>query len=358
MAEHELTRRGLLQAGVAAGVGAALPSLTHAMAPSATPDRPIAISSANGLRATERAMELLRQGRDTLVAAVEGNAIIEDDPEDMSVGYGGLPNEEGVVELDASVMHGPTMRAGAVASLSNIKNPGRVAKLVMERTDHVLLVGEGALRFARAMGFQEENLLTERARLAWLRWKTRLSKEDDWLDDEEIRQDFPGIDLSSPAGETRPTGTVSTLCLNEKGELSGCTTTSGLAWKIPGRVGDSPIIGAGLYVDREIGACGSTGRGEANILVGGARTVVELMRQGRTPEQAILDVLKRVCDQTTPPRLLHRPGRPNFELNFYAIRRDGVYAGGRIYRGGRYAVHDGVQNRLRDSVYLFESPNA
>lgn len=312
---------------------------------------PVAISSANGLRTTARAMELMREGVDGLDAAIQGVNIVEADPNDTSVGYGGLPNADGVVELDASVMHGPTYRAGAVASLRNIKMPSRVAKVVMERTNHVLLVGVGALEFAKMHGFQEENLLTERARRAWVRWKERLSDTDDYI--------WPGYDSDGVANrgeEERPTGTISCLTLNEKHELSGVTTTSGLAYKIPGRVGDSPIIGAGLYVDNEVGACGSTGRGESVILSSGSRIVVENMRHGMSPEEACLDVLKRICDRTQEERHLHRPGRPRFEVNFYAVNKKGEYAGARIYRGGRYAVHDGRENRLRDSAYLYEAP--
>jgi N4-(beta-N-acetylglucosaminyl)-L-asparaginase len=252
-------------------------------------------------------------------------------------------------------MHGPTMRAGAVAALQNVKTPSRVAKLVMERTDHVLLVGPGALAFAKAMGFEEANLLTDRARRAWLSWKSRLSKEDDWLDDEEVRSDFGRIDdTGTETGRKRPTGTISCLCLTPSGDLGGCTTTSGLAFKLSGRVGDSPIIGAGLYVDGDVGAAGSTGRGEANLQLCGARTVVENMKNGMSPEDAILDVLRRLCRQTKSPRLLAAPGRPNFDLNFYALRKDGRFAGGRIYSGGRYAANEGAESRLREMVYLYE----
>lgn len=346
-----LSRRDVLIGGLAA---ATAPS-SFAHAPKTHwQSKPMAVSSANGLRATAKAMELMRAGADTLDAVIAGVNLVEEDPDDMSVGYGGLPNERGVVELDSCCMHGPTMRAGAVAALQNIKTPSRVAQQVMERTDHVLLVGQGALEFARMVGFEETNLLTDRARQAWLRWKTRLSKDDDWLDDEEIREDFKRAGLDVEAGK-RPTGTISCLALNEKGELSGVTTTSGLAYKVPGRVGDSPIIGAGLYVDGEVGACGSTGRGEAVILSCGSRTVVENMRHGLSPEQAILDVLKRICDQTRSPRLLSAPGRPNFDVNFYAVNKQGVVAGGRFYKGGNFAVNDGSQNRLMPSVWLFDS---
>ncbi|MFY9233483.1 MAG: N(4)-(beta-N-acetylglucosaminyl)-L-asparaginase [Fimbriimonadaceae bacterium] len=335
---NSISRRDLLRAGAALTI---LPS--SALASETNAARPLCISSANGLRSTEKAMALMKAGKDTLEAVVAGVNIVELDPNDMSVGYGGLPNERGEVELDACVMHGPTMRGGAVASLKGIKTPSSIAKLVMERTDHVFMVGGGALEFAKAMGYPEENLLTERARQAWLRWKSRLSKDDDWLEDDEVADDFG----------KRPTGTITCLALNEKGDVSGTTTTSGLAFKIPGRVGDSPIIGAGLYVDNEVGACGSTGRGEAVILSCGSRTVVENMRHGMTPEAAILDVLKRICDQTISKRLLTSPGRPNFDVNFYAFNKKGEHAGGRFSKGGKYAVHDGSTNSLKDSAYLF-----
>lgn len=335
-----ISRRTLLAAAGAAG----LAPLSFSQSAQRAPHKgmPVAISSANGMRTTEKAMELLRAGHDGLDAAIAGVNIVEEDPNDMSVGYGGLPNERGVVELDSCCMHGPTYRAGAVASLRNIKTPSRVAKVVMERTDHVLLVGEGALEFARMHGFEETNLLTEAARKAWVKWKESLSKDDDYLE--------PPAASPLPA---RPTGTITCLTLNDKSEISGVTTTSGLAYKIPGRVGDSPIIGAGLYVDNQIGACGSTGRGEAVILSCGSRIVVENMRHGMTPEEACLDVLKRICDYTVDPLLLREKGRPNFEVNFYAVNKKGEFGGARIYRGGRYAVHDGTQNRLMDSAYLY-----
>lgn len=345
-----LSRRDVLIGGLAA---ATTPVWGKGL--QASPQRaiPVTVSSGNGLRATDKAMEMIRAGADTLDAVIAGVNIVEEDPNDMSVGYGGLPNERGVVELDSCCMHGPTMRAGAVAALQNIKTPSRVAQMVMRRTDHVLLVGQGALEFARMTGFEEANLLTDRAREAWLRWKTRLSKDDDWLDDEEIRADFKTGGLSLEDGK-RPTGTISCLGLNSKGEISGVTTTSGLAYKVPGRVGDSPIIGAGLYVDGKVGACGSTGLGEAVILSCGSRTVVENMRHGMSPEAAILDVLQRICDQTSSPRRLTAPGRPNFDVNFYAVNMKGEYAGGRFYKGGSFAAHDGKENRLRPSAWLFD----
>ncbi len=341
MAER-ISRRTLLKAGAAVSAAGAWPALSSQEVTFRVSGKRIAVSSGNGLRATARAMELMEQGVDTLEAAISGVNIVEEDPNDTSVGYGGLPNERGVVQLDSCVMHGPTYRAGAVAALENIKTPSRVAQKVMERTDHVLLVGQGALEFARAMGFKEENLLTDRAREAWLRWKANLSLEDDWLNDEE-RQ----------AGAKRPTGTITCLCLNEKGEISGVTTTSGLAFKIPGRVGDSPIIGAGLYVDNDVGAAGSTGRGEANILESGARIVVENMRRGMEPGEACLDVLKRIARRTVESRLLSAPGKPNFGITFYALRKDGLYGAANMHGVARYAVHDGERNVHRESLHLF-----
>src|SRR5215472_12259658 len=246
--------------------------------------RPLIISSANGLHALDKGMDILKKGGDTLDAVVAAVTIVEDDPNDDSVGYGGLPNEEGEVELDASVMHGPTHRAGSVAGVRRIKNVSRLAKTVMESTNHVMLVGDGARRFAVAQGFEEMNLLTEHSRKIWLAWKA--STSFNWrpgIDSPEWKAQVARIFDNDPekiAYAERvithpPTGTINCLAVNEKGEVSGTTTTSGLAWKIPGRVGDSPIIGAGLFVDGDVGAAGSTGKGEENIKISGGHTIVE-----------------------------------------------------------------------------------
>src|SRR3990172_8307781 len=213
-----------------------------------------AVGSANGIRGVARAVELMTQGTDTLDAAVEGVKIQELDPRDNSVGYGGLPNEEGVVHLDASCMHGPSRRAGAVAALEGIKTPSEVAKCVLLYTNHILLVGEGAKRFALSYGFKDENLLTDKSRERWLRWRANRGTADDWLN---VADDA--------AMAVRPTGTINCNVVNAKGDVSSVTTTSGLAWKLPGRVGDSPIIGAGQYTDNDVGAAGATGMGELNI---------------------------------------------------------------------------------------------
>ncbi len=308
-----------------------------------------ALASGNGLRATEKAMELMGQGSDPLDAVIAGVNIIEEDPSDSSVGYGGLPNEDGVVELDASVMYGPTHMAGAVASLRNIKTPSRVAKLVMERTGHVLLAGEGALRFAKAHGFREEDLLTDKAREIWLKWKETLSDRDFWLSPDEKRT----------AAELKPYlehyGTINCLAKNKDGGLAGVTTTSGYAFKIPGRVGDSPIIGAGLYVDNAIGAAGSTGFGEANLRTCASFLVVQFMSQGSSPEEACLKAMRVVAEKSMlQPRLLDSDGRPRFGHSFYGLNKKGEYGSASMWSGHNYAVHDGKENRLRESAYLYK----
>ena len=359
-----MTRRTLFQ-GLAAAA-AAVP------APSAPSNQDIAISSANGLACCEKVIDLIRAGGDTLDAVVAGVNINEEDSEDNSVGYGGLPNEEGVVELDACVMHGPSRRAGSVGALRGIKTPSKIAKLVMERSDHVMIVGEGALRFAQAHGFKEENLLTEKARLAWLMWKE--SGNGDWgpgLDappkpagQAELRGRYPEAKpewLAWARGvlEDRPSGTINCLALNRKGEMSGCTTTSGLAWKIPGRVGDSPIIAVGLYVDQDVGAGGSTGRGEENIRIAGAHTVVENMRHGMSPGKACLDALRRVSRNYNDDK-----ARLTFGLNFYALRKDGEYGAASLWshsgtgtkrRRRRFVVNDGSGSRHLEMAYLYPS---
>jgi N4-(beta-N-acetylglucosaminyl)-L-asparaginase len=325
----------------------------------------VVVASGNGLRATETAMQMVREGKDPLDAVIAGVNIVEADPEDHSVCYGGLPNEDGEVELDSSVMHGPTHKAGAVAALRNIKTPSRVAQLVMQRTDHVLLVGEGALRFARAHGFEEVNLLTDEARRIWLKWK-EARDDDDWIPEESVDEDAPSgsaqpaghvhRSVPSSAGVEFTHGTINCCALDTRGDLAGVTTTSGLSYKIPGRVGDSPIIGAGLYVDNAVGAAGATGRGEAVILNSGAFAVVDLMRQGKTPVDACLEVLRRIIAHNHDPRLRFPNGQPNFDVKFYAVRKDGLYGSAAVYSEAQFAVAQADANRLEDCAYLFERP--
>ena len=312
----------------------------------------ISISSGNGTRASAKAYEMLAEGADTLDAVVSGVNIVELDPKDRSVGYGGLPNEDGIVQLDAAVMHGPTHQCGAVACIEGIKMPSLVAKLVLWRTDHVLLVGRGATEFAKAHGFQEEDLLTDDARKIWLRWKENLSSTDDWLapmKDKKVGAIDPLEEEIVAILKNRPTGTIHCSGLDANGDMSCVTTTSGLAFKIPGRVGDSPIIGAGLYVDNEIGSCGSTGRGEANLQNQCCSLAVELMRQGRTPEEAGLEICRRVAKHTVK-RLRDDKGDPAFGLNFYLLRKDGRHAGVTLRGKASYAVTDKDGTRKEKST--------
>ena len=353
------SRRDFLKTTAFSGLGTMLPLKVAAQNSLLSSTRgtssPMAISSMNGAKVLDKVVDMMKSGSDALDAAIAGVNVVEDDPNDDSVGYGGLPNEEGVVELDAAVMHGPTHRAGAVASLRNVRNPSSVARVVMERTDHVLLVGDGALQFARAHGFKEENLLTESSREKWLKWKENLSKEDDWLpphtiDDEDIGND----DLE----QIRNYGTIHISALDAKGNLSCVTTTSGLSYKIPGRVGDSPIIGAGLYLDNEVGSAGSTGRGEANLLNCSCFMVVESMRQGKTPEEACLLACDRIVHHNKEKRHLNKAGKYKHNVKFYAIDKNGVYGGASIWgeSGGAkstFAVHNGTAVVLKECAYLY-----
>jgi N4-(beta-N-acetylglucosaminyl)-L-asparaginase len=304
--------------------------------------QPVVVASRNGIRGVAKAMDLLNQGVDTLDAVIEAVKIQELDPNDQSVGYGGLPNAEGVVQLDASCMHGPTRRAGAVGALEGIKTPSEVAKCVLKYTNHILLVGKGAQDFAVQFGFTIENLLTEASRQAWLRWRANLNPDDNYLD--------------VPEGETFPTpphGTINCSAINANGDISSVTTTAGLAWKIPGRLGDSPIIGAGEYVDNDVGAAGSTGRGESNMMVCGAFSIVENMRRGMSPTDACLETLRRVVAMSER-RLLDASGRPKYDLSYYALNKRGEFGAANFYPGVRFAVHDGREARLADAASLFE----
>src|SRR5579862_7246902 len=328
--------------------------------------RPLIISSANGVHALGHGMDILKKGGDTLDAVVAAVTVVEDDPNDDSVGYGGLPNEEGEVELDASCMHGPTHRAGSVASVRRIKNVSRLAKTVMERTNHVMIVGDGARRFAVDEGFEEMNLLTEHSRKIWLAWKASTSfnwrpgiDSPEWK--EYMSQLFEGDAEKMAYAEKKIahpiTGTINCLAVNAKGEVSGTTTTSGLSWKIPGRVGDSPVIGAGLYVDGDVGGAGSTGKGEENIKVCGGHTIVEMMRKGMKPTDACLEALGRVVRNYNGDK----KKLTTFHLFFYAVNKDGEYGSASLWKNtydrpkpARFAVHDGTEARLENCKPFFD----
>ena len=362
----------------------AVASLSLAAKAQESGKRPVIICSGNGFNYLDPAYSFLKGGGDTLDAALKVVKGPEDDPNDDSVGLGGLPNEEGVVELDACCMHGPSRRAGSVGGVRNIKNVSLVAKAVMEHTGHVMLVGEGAERFAVAMGFPRENLLTERSRKTWLLWKEYHSSDDWWgpgLADPswkapenisvnqlwqerfrrlEERAAYLGIEPEFRRAAIHkvlfpPTGTIHCSALDDKGEISGCTTTSGLSYKLPGRVGDSPIIGAGCYTDQDVGSAGATGSGEENIKVAGAHTIIENLRHGMSPQEAGMDALKRIVRNYNGDMNKLR----YMDMTYYVLRKDGAYAGVSLWDGyepgnpHKIAVHDGTR-RAEKTVALFK----
>ena len=383
-----ITRRDFIGTGaVAAAAGLALPKLSSAetlvteivdrsslaanMKTVSAP--PIVIGAengfisknANGKTGIEVAYDMLIRGADPLDAVIAGVNVVERDPNDQSVGIGGLPNEEGVVQLDASVMHGPTKRAGAVGALEGIATPSLVAKAVMDYTDHIMLVGAGAKKFALELGFKEENLLTDQSRQDWLRWKATLSPTDAWLNPPPRAGRPPAPEqygshvYHDERGVAYTYGTINLNAVAANGDIGSVTTTSGLSWKIPGRVGDSPIIGAGQYCDNGVGAAGSTGRGEANIKVCGAFLAVEFMRQGLSPEAALMKTMERVIAMTESRLLVS--GKPAFQLQFYAVNKKGEYAGACAYEGSNFAVADSKGPRIEKCAYLFrksEQPTA
>lgn len=337
-----ISRRQFVKAGTAATVAASVPAAAFAEGPSvlvrkATP--PVVISSANGHEyknggprsCVEEAWQRIAKGEDVLESLIAGVNIVELDPTEMYVGYGGLPNADGVVQLDSCCMHGPLKRAGGVAALEGVRTPSRVAKAVLDYTDHHLLVGAGAQLFARNMGFTiEPDLNTEASRAKWLEWKRRVDPGH-YLDPKKRALAGETASLSMVAegllDRHHRYGTINCDGVSAKGEVCGVTTTSGLAFKIPGRVGDSPILGAGLWVDDAVGAAGSTGRGEANLYNLSSRMIVEALRAGRSAKDAGMEALRRVQAATVEKRLLDRDGRPNFQLVFYVLSKKGEYAG-------------------------------
>jgi len=342
----KINRRDFVISSAAAGLAATATSSAGAQAPAGkirAGVKPVVIASQNGitrknggdLSCVETAFERMARGDDVLDSLIAGVNIVELDPEDTSVGYGGLPNADGVVQLDSCCMHGPRKQAGGVAALEGIRNPSLVAKAVMDYTDHHLLVGRGAQNFARTLGLDvEDDLNTERSRELWLNWKRRIDPGH-YLDPAQRFEAGAqaGLDMVREGliDENDYYGTINCNGVNWRGEVCGVTTTSGLAWKIPGRVGDSPILGAGLYVDGDVGAAGSTGRGEANLYGLLSYLVVEEMRRGNHPLDAGMEALRRVRNNTIESRLLNDRGLPNFNINFYVINNVGDYAGVGMY---------------------------
>ena len=349
-----MTRRDFMMTGTAASVMAAGPASAQGPAVIASKaSRPVVIASANGnvhknggpRTTVHEAFERMMRGDDVLDALVAGVNLCELDPEDDSVGYGGLPNADGVVQLDASCMHGPRKRAGAVAALEGVRTPANVAQAVLDQTDHHLIVGKGAQEFARSLGFKiEDDLNSENSRKQWLEWRRRIDPEH-WLDPKKRAEESWRVTREMMAeGRIDPQhvfGTINCNGVNAKGEICGVTTTSGLAWKIPGRVGDSPILGAGLYVDGDVGAAGSTGRGEANLYNLSSFLIVESMRRGLSPKDAGMEALKRIKANTIEKRLLNAKGEPKFYVKFYIVDKKGRYAG-----VGMYARQNGADQKF------------
>lgn len=351
----KISRREFVLTGAAAGLAATAVGTAQAKAPAVHTgaSKPVVVSSFNGftvrnggkLNCVETAFERIVKGDDVLDALIAGVNIVELDPEDASVGYGGRPNAEGVVQLDSCCMHGPKKQAGGVAAIEGVRTPSLVAKAVMEFTDHHLIVGEGAQEFARSLGFKiEDDLNTEKSRRMWLDWKRRIDPGH-YLDPKlrVAAGHKAGLEMVRDGiiGEDEYYGTINCNGVNQNGDVCGVTTTSGLSWKIPGRAGDSPILGAGLYVDGDYGAAGSTGRGEANLFGLCSFVVVEELRRGKSPKDAGMEALRRIQQNTIEKRLLNSRGLPNFNVNFYVINKAGDHAGVAMYshnEEGQYAV--------------------
>lgn len=362
MRKSSLSRREVLAGAVAASTIPFASKLPNIIVPGAA--KPVVIASGNGNQfknggnevCVEKAFRLMTSGTDVLEALIEGVNIVELDPRDTSVGYGGIPNADGVVQLDSCCMHGPKKWAGGVACIEGVRTPSKVAHLVASSTDHHLLVGKGAQEFARNMGFNiEADLNTETSRRVWLDWKRRIDPEH-YLDPKKRDGESLRVALElvqeGRIDANHLWGTINCNGVNAKGEVCGVTTTSGLAFKIPGRVGDSPILGAGLYVDGAVGAAGSTGRGEANLYNLSSLLIVEELRRGAHPKDAGITVLKRIAANTVEKRLIDERGHPRFGLNFYIVDAQGRYAGV-SFTPSRFAVCDekGPRNEASASLY-------
>ncbi len=385
-----MKRRDFVKTAAAASVAGAVPRPLDGAPVVYTPQSvsPVVISDTSGIRftnggpesAVERAFRGIVEGEDVLDALIAGVNIPELDPTETGIGYGGLPNANGVVQLDACCMHGPKKQAGGVAGLEGVRTPSLVARAVMEYTDHHLLVGAGAQEFARMMGFEiEDDLNTDRSRELWLEWKRRIDPghfpdpqrrpggtgsgadsgrggAKDAGGPEELASARATLEARQHAGyqagldmvreglidENSFWGTINCDGIGPGGDICGVTTTSGLSWKIPGRAGDSPILGAGLYVDGDIGAAGSTGRGEANLFNLCSFLIVEKMRDGMHPLDAGMAALERIRANTIEERLLNSRGEPAFNVRFFALNKRGEYAGVSMYASGQvtYAVCD------------------
>lgn len=368
-----LDRREFVKAGVAAGAALATPASALGQAPALRAPgavKPVVIASANGNEfknggprtCVAEAFERIVKGEDVLDALIAGVNLVELDPADDSVGYGGLPNADGVVQLDSCCMHGPTKRAGGVAAIEGVRTPSLVARAVMRETDHHLLVGDGARQFARQLGFTvEDDLNTPHSRQVWREWKRQIDPGH-WLDPSRrgAAAEAARERLLAQGRLRRDTlyGTINCDGINAAGELCGVTTTSGLAFKIPGRVGDSPILGAGLYVDGDVGAAGSTGRGEANLFGLSSFFIVEELRRGAHPKDAGLAALRRIRANTLERRLLDERGLPNFNVKFYVLDRQGRFAGLSLWGGdgARFALCTEHGPETRACEVLIDQP--
>ena len=352
---NRISRRDFIQTGtVVAGLTAAASRSAFGSAPAIQSSgvRPVVIASGNGHRirnggsetCVETAFRMMTEGEDVLESLIAGVNLNELDPEDGGVGFGGSPNADGIVQLDSCCMHGPKRRAGGVAGIEGVKTPSLVAHAVMQHTDHHLLVGQDAQDFARNMGFTiHDDLNTDRSRERWLEWKRRIDPGHYLNPGERARAGYEaglGMMADGRSDEHDFFGTINCDGINSRGEICGVTTTSGLAWKIPGRVGDSPILGAGLYVDGTYGAAGSTGRGEANLYNLTSYLIVENLRNGLSPKDAGMAGLKRIQENTVEPRLLNSRGEPAFGISFYVLNAKGEYAGVSMYatERSRFAV--------------------